>query len=102
MLCGEWHYFVYFRNIQNGLIKFQSSKPSLWIEAAEQVRSWIESDQDIDFFEEETRTDAGDSMYERMRRKNKTMMIKIPNMMNKTKTEMEDPTIAKMMATTAM
>ena len=47
----------------------------MWIEAAEQVRSRIESDQDIDFFEEETRTDAGDSMYERMRRKNKTMMI---------------------------
>ena len=40
------------RNLQNLLVKFQSGNAERWIEAAEQVRSWLSDDSDINFFEE--------------------------------------------------
>ena len=40
------------RNLQNLLVKFQSGNMERWIEAAERVRSWLNDDCDIDFFEE--------------------------------------------------
>ena len=49
-------------HLQNLLIKFQSGKPENWIQAAEQVRDWVNHDGDADFFENAV-TDAGDSLY---------------------------------------
>lgn len=40
------------RNLQNLLVKFQSGNTEIWIEAAEQVRSWLNDDSGIDFLEE--------------------------------------------------
>ena len=40
------------RNLQNLLVKFQSGRAEDWIEAAERVRSWVNNDRDVDFFEE--------------------------------------------------
>ena len=48
--------------MQNLLIKFQSGKPENWIQAAEQVRDWVNHDGAVDFFEDAL-TEAGDSLY---------------------------------------
>ena len=37
------------RNLQNLLVKFQSGNPEKWIEAAEQVRSWLNDDCAMEF-----------------------------------------------------
>ena len=40
------------RSLQNPFVKFQSGRPELWIEAAEQTRNWLDDDRNPDFFEE--------------------------------------------------
>jgi hypothetical protein len=51
------------RNLQNLLVKFQSGNAELWIEAGEQVRSWLENERFVDFFEEQE-TEFGDDAEE--------------------------------------
>jgi hypothetical protein len=55
------------RNLQNLLIKFESGKPELRIEAGEQFRAWVNDDGSVDFFEEAD-TDAGSSTRRRRRK----------------------------------
>ena len=55
------------RNLQNLLIKFESGKPELRIEAGEQLRAWVNDDGSVDFFEEAD-TDAGSSTRRRRRK----------------------------------
>ena len=40
------------RSLQNPFVKFQSGRPELWIEAAEQTRNWLDDDRNPGFFEE--------------------------------------------------
>ena len=47
------------RNLQNLLVKFQSGRAELWIETAEQTKSWLDDDRHADFFFEEPDTEAG-------------------------------------------
>ena len=35
------------RNLQNLLVKFQSGKAELWIETAEQTKSWLDDDRHV-------------------------------------------------------
>jgi len=40
-------------------VKFQSGRAELWIETAEQTKSWLDDDRHADFFFEEPDTEAG-------------------------------------------
>eukprot|EP00435_Cladocopium_sp_Y103_P064629 s634_g26.t1 len=46
------------RHLQSLMVKFQSNNAVLWIEAAEQVKAWLENDRLVDFFDEAP-TEAG-------------------------------------------
>eukprot|EP00435_Cladocopium_sp_Y103_P061561 s356_g23.t1 len=51
------------RHLQGLLVKFQSGRAELWIEAAEQVRSWLQDGRDSRFFDDEG-TEIGFQMNE--------------------------------------
>jgi superfamily I DNA and/or RNA helicase len=63
------------RKLQN-LIKFQSGKPELWIEAAEQVRAWLDDDQSVNFSEEATPNLANQDLM-KVKKKSSQKMVKI-------------------------
>jgi hypothetical protein len=62
------------RNLQNLLVKFQSGNPEKWIEAAEQVRSWLNDDCAMEFFEE------AETEIQKKEKKNGPMIQTIPNL----------------------
>ena len=62
------------RNLQNLLVKFQSGNPEKRIEAAEQVRWWLNDDCAMEFFEE------AETEIQKKEKKNGLMIQTIPNL----------------------
>ena len=64
-------------------MKFQSVKPDRWVEAAKQIRSWVNDDSDADLFEKQKlmlEIQSLTMILNEEKKKAKGMMIDHPNL----------------------